>query len=539
MKRMRIFGRWLALAAMGIFWAGCAGKPRLAPVAVQERGDAQAEARLYDFDGDGRMEYREVLGDSGQVRYHEFDRDGDGTYEQVVDRTKLDPQTTRHVFLLLDGVPFSIIDQMWQQGHFRMFSRPGRMVSQFPSVTDPVFDEIFHSGIPYGYEAQFFDRQTGRKTGGVNFYLSGKNENWVEGMDYRLSPIEDAVMYLYPGGVFKRELEAARKVYDRKKDEQHVVLYLLSTDGICHMFTREKAAEYLAMLDRWIVQMVYDAGGRIHLTMLADHGNNFAGCEYVAIDDAMKQAGLNLSSRLKRPGDVVAPKFGLINFGSVFCYSETERSRAVAAILALEGVDAIAWRTADGVRVINRQGTADIVRTGGDGEVLFRYEAVEGDPLGVAEAIGQMRARGEVDEQGFATDDAWFRATRDLPMPVAVQRIYRSLTDNVMNPADIVVSLADGYYYGDQSFGDWVELGGTHGGLSYESTVSFFMSTAFTAPDYIQPGEILPVINRHVPWTPHIPSVDYAWLDQYRPQGTPAPAPVQLEASRDLSHKPQ
>ncbi len=32
------------------------------------------------------------------------------------------------------------------------------------------------------------------------------------------------------------------------------------------------------------------------------------------------------------------------------------------------------------------------------------------------------------------------------------------------------------------------------------------------------PGEILSEINRYVAWTPHIPGMDYTWLDQYRRQ---------------------
>ena len=126
----------------------------------------------------------------------------------------------------------------------------------------------------------------------MSFYLSGKNEAWVEGVDYRLGTIEDAVMYLWPGGVFRRELEAARKVYDRKRDKDRVVLYLLSTDGMCHMYTREKAREHFVLLDRWIQQIVYDARGRIEVTMLADHGNNFAGCHFVPVRETLQASGL-------------------------------------------------------------------------------------------------------------------------------------------------------------------------------------------------------------------------------------------------------
>jgi hypothetical protein len=502
---------------------GCAGKPRLAPVPQSGVNSEDQAVRTFDFNGDGKCDYREILGADGAVRYHQFDPRGDGSFSDVLDRQTLDPDKTQHVFLLLDGLPYSLIEQMWQDGYFRIFGRPGRIVSSFPSLTDPAYDQILHCGIPYGYEAAFYDRATGRTTPGVSFYLSGKNEAWEAGIDYRLGTIEDAVMYIWPGGVFQSELVAARKVYDRMQAKDRVVLYLLSPDGMCHMFTREKAREHFALLDRWIEQMVYDARGRIQVTMLADHGNNFAGCRFVPIQETLKASGLRVVDRLKKSGDVVVPRFGLINFASVFCYSDVERRRAVDAILPLEGVDAVAWREGEVVCVANRHGSARINRIGGDGQDRFRYRPIEGDPLGVLPTVQQMQEKGQVDADGYATEEAWFLATRDLPMPAPVQRVYHSLHSNAVNIADVVISMADGYYYGDRSFEKFVKLNGTHGGLSREGTDSFLMSTAFEAPAYCRLDEVLPVINQAVAWRPHIPSVDYAWLDRYR-RRVPLPA---------------
>jgi hypothetical protein len=531
MSRLRRAGRSAAILGMGLcLLFGCGTKLRLAPVPQTRTEPDKRQVRIFDFDGDGRPEYREVLGQTGQVVLHEFDVDGDGTFRDVVNRADLDPNKIRHLFLLLDGVPYSLIDQMWQDGYFRIFSRPGRMVSLFPSLTDPAFDQMFHCGLHFGYDGVFYAGAAGRKTDGVAFYLSGKNEAWAKGVDYRIPTLEDAVMYLYPGGVFRRELNAARKVYDRMQHEDTVVLYFLSTDGICHMFTRQKAREQFALLDRWIEQIVYDAHGRIEVTMWADHGNNFAGCCFVPITEALKEAGLHLADRLRRSGDVVAPHFGLINFASLFCYSDDERQRAVAAVLPLEGIDAIAWRADGGVKVINRQGTARIFRKGGEDQRLFCYQSVDGDPLGVVPAMKRMQDEGQLDAEGYASDQAWFVATRDLPMPAPVQRVYGSLCCDVINTADIVISMADGYFYGDKTFTDFVKLRGTHGGLSRESTDSFLMSSAFEAPAYVRPDEVLPLVNRYLAWTPHIPGIDYAWLEQYRKEiPSPSSRPARIE----------
>ncbi len=516
----------------------------LAPVPHVKAGPDDMRIRTYDFDGDGKPDYRETLDASGQVRYQAFDPAGDGTFSDVLDRATLDLNSTKHVFLLLDGVPYSLMDEMWRQGHFRLFSRPGQMISTFPSLTDPAYYRIFHCGRPYGYEAEFYDRTTGRQTSGTSFYLSGKNEAWVHGTDHRISLIEDAVMYLWPAGVFHRELAACRKVYERKKNDNRLVLYLLSTDGICHMFPREQAKAQLALLDRWIEQIAYEARGRIEFTMLADHGNNFAGCRYINIRHALKHDGLHVGKTLRKKGDVVAPWFGLINFGSVCCYGPAERDRAVAAIRALDGVEAVAWRARDGqAGVTNRKGTAVIQRKIVGDEPFYSYKTKKGDPLGLADTLAGLRAKGLVRSDGFVSDDAWFDATKASDLPYAVPRLYESLYGDVRNPADIVISLADGYFYGDPSLTKWVTLIGTHGGLSRESSVSFLMSSAFVAPRYIRTGRILPVINEYVTWTPHIPWTQYAWLDKYRalqnaPFAQKDGRPVWPDAVRTVVHAP-
>lgn len=502
--------------------SGCGQKLRLAPTPQQNAEPNGAQVRTFDFNGDGKPEYREILDASGVIRYQQFDPAGNGSFSEVLDRATLDPDKTKHIFLLLDGVPYSLMDEMWREGHFRLFSRPGQMVSTFPSLTDPAFYRVFHCGQPYGYEAEFYDRSTGGKVGGAPFYLSGKNERWVCGTDHRLNLIEDAVMYLWPGGVFKRELVACQKVDEQKGSDDRVVLYLLSTDGICHMFPRDKAKAELAMFDRWVEQLVYDAGGRVHLTMLADHGNNFAGCSYVDLYKVLHDAGLHVNGRLRKSGDVVAPRFGLINFSSIYCYSRVEVERAVKAIVPVKGVEAVAWRVDGGVRLANRKGTALVRRKVTGNESFYTYEPVEGDPLDLADTLAALRAKGLMDEDGFLSDSTWFEATKASAKPYAVPRLYGALYYDVKNPADIVISLADGYYYGDPSMDKWVKLGGTHGGLSRESTVSFLMSTAFVSPECVRADQVLPVINQYVTWTPHISGMDYAWLDKDRVlQNTP------------------
>jgi len=529
MRHVRSITRGCSAMFLAGWLAGCAPQLRMVPVPQTQTDEAGLRVKTYDFNGDGKPEYRQILSGDGRVRFLEFDANGDGDFDLRVDRAELDPRQTRHLLLLLDGVPFWLIDEMWQEGHFRLFYRPGHVVGTFPSLTDPAYDRFFHCGIPFGYEACYFDRTTNRLTDGTRVYLAGKNEAWAVGSDYRLGFIEDAIMYLKPKYVFKTELRRARDVFDRS-DADRVVLYILSTDGLGHMTTREEAKPYFEQLDRWIERLVYDSGGRLHITMLADHGNNFTPSKFVPIEQALRDVGLHVGKSLRRSGDVVVPKFGLINFASIFCYGDAERARAIAALVGLEGIDVIAWRLGDTVRVLNRSGRATIHRKVVDGRALYRYEPDTGDPLGLADVLDDLRRQGVLDAEGFAPDSAWFQATYGLDRPDAIHRLYTCLTSAVKNRADIVVSLADGWYFGDESLDRWVTLKGTHGGLSRASSVTFLTSTAFKPPDWCRHEEILPLINRYFDWTPHIEGVDYAWLAASRP---PRPASASQPAAAE------
>ena len=166
---------------------------------------------------------------------------------------------------------------------------------------------------------------------------------------------------------------------------------------------------------------------------------------------------------------MVAPKFGLINFASLFCYSDVERRRAVTALLPLEGIDAIAWRDGEDVRVTNQHGTARISRKGGEGESLFRYQPDRGRSAGRPARCDPHAGAGNVRRRRLR------RRTGPGSPPPAICRCLppssgsiAACIPNAINTADLVISMADGYYYGDRTWEKFVKLHGTHGGLSRE-----------------------------------------------------------------------
>jgi len=125
----------------------------------------------------------------------------------------------------------------------------------------------------------------------------------------------------------------------------------------------------------------------------------------------------------------------------------------------------------------------------------YRYDARDGDPLGLLPVFESLRIAGRLDADGFASDADLFAATSLASFPDPAARIRAWTMNQVRNPADVLVSLKPGYYHGIESFRHIVNLAGTHGGLE-SGSLGFAMGTYRLAPatrlsDLI-PAKLLP-----------------------------------------------
>lgn len=491
----------LACALGIIAVCGCA-KPTFFPDAPTAREYFDGATHIaFDLDDDGSPDYAQAY--RGPVkRVFLFPSADDADSEpRVVDWDGLDPAAERHLFLLLDGVPYSAIAELWSEGRFRLFHRPGLLISTLPSLTDPAFAELLRAETPCGYESCYFQRGHNRLTNGVQTYLNGDNEPWNAALDYRLDLIEDAIMYLFPGYVFRRELENARQILLRS-DRPHPVIYLLSTDGLGHMQKRTEVLRYLRLLDRWIERLVYEHGARLQVTMFADHGNSFVPTEPFFLKRILRQAGLNVSSSLRNEGDVVVPEFGLIDFAALYVYDADTLRRVVETCRRHPAVELICHRQAQppGIIVLNGPQRALIGRA--DQPVRYGYAQISGDPLRLAQITKSLKKEGRLSEDGLALDRVWLEATRHHVFPDPLHRIWKALTENTRNPADVLLSLTPGYHVGDPSLDAWVRMEGTHGGLRAAGSNTFIMSTAFRVPPWQRPDDVLEFIHGTVFWQP-------------------------------------
>src|SRR5215216_498304 len=61
----------------------------------------------------------------------------------------------RRLVIILDGVPYETIAELKAEGRFRCFNAPARLISTFPSLTNPAMVEILHHEDSPGYEDHY------------------------------------------------------------------------------------------------------------------------------------------------------------------------------------------------------------------------------------------------------------------------------------------------------------------------------------------------------------------------------------------------
>ena len=122
----------------------------------------------------------------------------------------------------------------------------------------------------------------------------------------------------------------------------------------------------------------------------------------------------------------------------------------------------------------------------------FRYSTEHGDPLNYRPVVESLARKHQLDAGGFATADDWMAATVANRYPLALERIVRGFTRNILNSATILISL-DNHYVND----DWltqqgsrlVTCGSTHGALDDLNSdgilLSNFVPTKDTSSDRV------------------------------------------------------
>jgi hypothetical protein len=387
--------------------------------------------------------------------------------------------TPRRLVIVLDGVPFQTVAELRAEGRFRRFKEPARMISTFPSLTNAAMIEILQAEDSPGYEDHYFDRERNRLVGSIQDRLNGGKfiqGTFRETFDYHAPAFKGSFAYLAaPVGaivVAHFDLTGFRKAF-RRSDAPLFVAYIGETDSLAHLGGEKPLKSFLRTLDRMVEELIVESGGRLEVEMFSDHGNSYADYTEVKLNDAINAAGFKTEKSLKQPNSVVLPKHGLVGASMLFTAAEN-RARLAAVCADVKGVDFTVYAPEENVvELTSKRGRARVLR---DGD-RYKYESFGGDPLDLNQIIEGMKSRGAMGEDGFASNDEWWQATRHHDYVDPLRRLFDGVSRYVKNRADVIVSYEDGYLLGSPFLSVFAQMCATHGNLLRGETEGFAMST--------------------------------------------------------------
>ena len=96
--------------------------------------------------------------------------------------------------------------------------------------------------------------------------------------------------------------------------------------------------------------------------------------------------------------------------------------------------------------------------------------------LGYKPVLEKLAAEGKVDGDGFVEDRVWLEATCDHEWPDVPRRAWDAFHRQVVNPADVMFTLNDGYCAGFGNLDKWIDMQSTHGGLNQINSDAVLMT---------------------------------------------------------------
>jgi hypothetical protein len=426
----------------------------------------------------------------------------------------------RRLLLCLDGVPHELIEVARNRGLFETFGAPTRLLSPFPTMTNVALSAMFRATPPAGYESLYFDRNARELRGGIKKYLGRRTpdkipSSYMDELDYQEPLAFEFLVYVAPDKVWRADMQRFRERFLAAPQTRDYFAFLKGTDGLLHSCGPARLSIALESLDR-ILREVHEAcGDETEIVLFSDHGMNLQENRRADIATHLRRQGFKLQSQLTVINNhtISIPAFGLCSYAALYCGDEAIVPEVADALSEVPGIDFSVYRDGQAVVMKGSRGSARIeLKTespagqtrwcgsttwGRQGfqagepapadSVSYRYLNTTGDPLGLMPIVNTLRANGRLDQEGFASDAAWFDQTQTHLYPDAVRNIYTSLhTNRVKHTADVLVSLRDGYYYGWSPFGHLIRLAATHGNALRSSSNAFLMSTHRQLPSCVR-----------------------------------------------------
>src|SRR5688500_15324389 len=190
----------------------------------------------------------------------------------------------RHIIICVDGVGISTISKLRAEGHFKMFRKPSRMITTFPSLTNQAISTMLRPAgakPAHGHEDSYFDIGANKMRGGVFDRFRG--DRFVSGtfrslFDYHPSAIKSGLGYAAPPlSTYLESLSDLIRLSQKAKnnDEPVFFAYTGATDSLAHLGGEGLLRSFLKGLDNSVEKIVNNSKEPIVVTMFSDHGNDF------------------------------------------------------------------------------------------------------------------------------------------------------------------------------------------------------------------------------------------------------------------------
>lgn len=395
----------------------------------------------------------------------------------------------RTLLIGIDAIPYEVVRKLTdptlgEQALFKGLQGPVAVINAFPTGSYVAWTGLLRPlGVAkaLGYEACHFDRQRAELRG--CFSLTTVRAPWKKMFDWYLKGIaRKAIAYGWPKKYSVSEMEQGFEAFEAS-DKKLFTMYIVSTDGLGHVYGPEGLSDFLRKLDQGLAELRERMLGEPFRTVIvSDHG--MAGGEplnntWPQARDALTKAGFRVARSLRNDNDVVIVKFGLLS--SFVLYTKKDIETKVASVLVLvPGVDLCVLPHDHGWQVASARGDALIQRKQGPAGELWSYQILSGDPLDYSSMVVVFKERAADETKTWFPDEWWFDASKDHFYPDALYRLAEGFA-LVENPASMLCSNSPGYMFGSL-FTERVaiptvgSLKWTHGALYRDATFGFLMS---------------------------------------------------------------
>ena len=365
------------------------------------------------------------------------------------------------------GKPFQRRAFNVEEGYFPV----SRMISTFPSLSDIAWTDIFGDRPLPGYQRIYFSTAANAEifTSGISTTMEYERQ-----MDWQVeSGFLRGLGYLYPQHTYEYEVRRmVEHFWQTTSRAQNYYAYVRASDDAQHL--ERDIFAMLCRLDRELQNMRarYRAqeGRDLQIVILSDHGHNHAGRgQRVEVRAFLEKAGYRIAKSIVHTNDVVLPDGGIESWVEIH-NAPAETEKLAQLLCHLKGVDVLTAPVADQTNkflVLNSKSECAVIDWN-PANNSFRYATGNGDPLNYRPVVAALTRNHQLDADGFATADDWMVATMTNRYPLALERMVRGFTRNILNPATILISL-DNRYVNDgwltHQGSRLVPCGSTHGAL--------------------------------------------------------------------------